>query len=721
VYWPRDLLPDAVPNARVLTYGYDTNVRHRFMGRTNKSTVYDIAGDLLVSLTSARQRSLGRPLVFVAHSLGGILVKECLRRSRSYRTHQQQLGAVFASTLGIIFFGTPHGGSDPRGFFQYVAEMAIKSVGFSANANIVSALLPSSERLKELRDEFGPMAREQGWVVHSFQEQYGIIALGGNKVVEDPSSCLNDPSLEITQHIARNHMQMCRFSSFSDPEYAKFVAALIRTLERPSSLAPSHAVLDPTSPLDPTSRRERLETLAFPKMFIRETTVRQAHRTTCDWLLESPQFRFWLDNRQRETHHGFLWIMGKPGTGKSTAMKFLVDHTRATFRNTLAVAFYFNARGDELEKSVPGMYRSLLYQIMTKEPRLAQVLDALGPVPFQDEDLVVWELATLESLFRAAISRLGLLHLVCFIDALDECDEDQTRSLVSVLEQLAGLALNNNLHLRICLSSRHYPHISVQKRVLLVLENEREHFADMSKYMSTELRIGNGPDDKAVREELLRRSRGIFLWIVIATSLLNKAYAHGQTMDLKTRLQALPSELGSLFQELITRDDENREATVICFQWLLYSFRPLNIPELYFAIKSTLPDSTPGRWDRRQVTMTDMVRYLLSISKGLVEVLADDGGSTRVQFIHESVSDYLRSDAGLAALSPSLQPNLPGLSHEILMRGCVQYLRAEEIGAIAQPGNTWTLDQQLDSVKEQLPFFRYASMQVLGHAEAATS
>lgn len=46
------------------------------------------------------------------------------------------------------------------------------------------------------------------------------------QVVEDVASCLGDSRLEMTTHIARNHMEMCRFSDLQDPEYRKVVAAL---------------------------------------------------------------------------------------------------------------------------------------------------------------------------------------------------------------------------------------------------------------------------------------------------------------------------------------------------------------------------------------------------------------------------------------------------------------------------------------------------------------
>lgn len=169
-----------IPNGRVLTFGYDSHIKHRLGPCRNTSTVYDIAGDFLVALEASRRKEPSRPVVFVAHSLGGIIVKETLRRSNlSPHIH---LRKVCESTTGIVFFGTPHGGADPRNLLLKVAESLFKAFGAQVNDHIVNALLPSSERLRELRDEFSPIAFERGWAVHSFQEQYGIRWLNGKKV-----------------------------------------------------------------------------------------------------------------------------------------------------------------------------------------------------------------------------------------------------------------------------------------------------------------------------------------------------------------------------------------------------------------------------------------------------------------------------------------------------------------------------------------------------------
>ena len=74
VYWPRDLLPTDCPKARIMTWGYDTIITKGIAAPTNKSSIFAHARDLLFALN--RERPQGRPLMFVAHSLGGIVVKE---------------------------------------------------------------------------------------------------------------------------------------------------------------------------------------------------------------------------------------------------------------------------------------------------------------------------------------------------------------------------------------------------------------------------------------------------------------------------------------------------------------------------------------------------------------------------------------------------------------------------------------------------------------------
>ena len=131
-------------SARVLTYGYDTHIRHK-LGRSGPkdATIYDFAWDFLVALEAGRRDEPFRPILFIAHSLGGIIVKELLRRSSDDLLRQSHLRSVSSSTIGVMFFGTPHGGADPRGILRSIAERVFKATGLSVNEQIVNSLLPS--------------------------------------------------------------------------------------------------------------------------------------------------------------------------------------------------------------------------------------------------------------------------------------------------------------------------------------------------------------------------------------------------------------------------------------------------------------------------------------------------------------------------------------------------------------------------------------------------
>jgi hypothetical protein len=72
--WLKDMLPLKMPRIRAMTFGYNATV----LAGTTVSGVRDNAKSLLMALRNLRQgdRSEGRPIVFVGHSLGGIIIKQ---------------------------------------------------------------------------------------------------------------------------------------------------------------------------------------------------------------------------------------------------------------------------------------------------------------------------------------------------------------------------------------------------------------------------------------------------------------------------------------------------------------------------------------------------------------------------------------------------------------------------------------------------------------------
>ncbi|KAH8747989.1 hypothetical protein F5883DRAFT_697833, partial [Diaporthe sp. PMI_573] len=107
--WPKTLLPSELHGARILTHGYDAYIARRRVALSNR--LIDLATNLLMNLTTngAHYDASSRLLVFVAHSLGGLVYKEAILLSRDHpKTH---LRGLFDCTKGIIFMGTPYKGA----------------------------------------------------------------------------------------------------------------------------------------------------------------------------------------------------------------------------------------------------------------------------------------------------------------------------------------------------------------------------------------------------------------------------------------------------------------------------------------------------------------------------------------------------------------------------------------------------------------------------------
>ena len=438
--------------------------------------------------------------------------------------------------------------------------------------------------------------------------------------------------------------------------------------------------------------------------------------------LSSLEYKDWLDPNKILEHNGFLWVKGKPGAGKSTMMKYTLEHARKEMTSAVIISFFFNARGEALEKSTLGMYRSLLFQLLTAVPDLQKVFIPLASAKQKFGKIYGWDIEELKAILASTIENLGQQHLTCFIDALDECEEDQVRDMVSFLERLGQVAVSSGIRLNIYLSSRHYPHISIEKGIKLIMEGQQGHDQDIAKYVNSKLKAGRGKQFDGVKAEILSRASGVFLWVVLVVQMLNKAYDHGQIYALQRRLREIPDKLDDLFADILTRDGENREELVLCLQWILYAQRPLKRPELYFAIMSGIEPAELTEWDPEEITTMDMEKFILSCSKGLAEVTKTKDQT--VQFIHESVRDFLLRRNGLSKLQSDLGSNVAGLSHEQLKQCCYRYIAIDMSQQL--PLNTplpAALSEEAKNlrmlVSEKFPFLEYAVHTMLNHADAA--
>lgn len=119
--------------------------------------IRDHAVDLLNALASSREKVEAdrRPIIFVVHSLGGLVCKDALLVAS--RGPEQHLKMIIESTQGVVFIATPHSGSALAG----MARLPMQVFGLirQVNSDLVSVLEIQSEVLERIQSDFLAVVR----------------------------------------------------------------------------------------------------------------------------------------------------------------------------------------------------------------------------------------------------------------------------------------------------------------------------------------------------------------------------------------------------------------------------------------------------------------------------------------------------------------------------------------------------------------------------------
>ncbi|PNP78967.1 hypothetical protein FNYG_07832 [Fusarium nygamai] len=514
------------------------------------------------------------------------------------------------------------------------------------------------------------------------------------------------------------------YAAMTAAVYAKELLSVVSTDRIDQTYKPTSSV--GVDPVLQERRKTLLGSLEYKEIHSRRLGVEVAHEETCRWLIEDPVYRRWLDRSMLSQHHGFLWIKGKPGAGKSTIMKFAYSQAMKAMDNAIVISFFFNARGDDLEKSIVGMYRSLLWELLSKASGLQKVLDDADLIPLSHYDQPMWSAEVLRSLLSLAIASLGRKRLLCFVDALDECDRKDVYDMIEHFQAIGKDSASRGSEVYICFSSRNYPFVDIGNGQELILEHHPGHEHDLEAYIHSKLKVKRHREAEAdeLRNDIRVKANGVFLWVKLVIQMLNEDFGYANSLAVQRKtLQEIPPELSDLIRDILRRDNKHPENLLLSIEWILFSKRPLQWEELYFALISGLHPDTLSRWNRRKTTIQDMKQFILSSSKGLAEITKPN--TQTVQFIHESVRDFLLKDDGLGHLRRDLQLGAedPQCSaHDRLKACCHTYIQLDisPYVSLDTPRRMGELGAA-SVLHESFPFMKYAIHHIFYHAETAAS
>ncbi|CAH0051685.1 unnamed protein product [Clonostachys solani] len=406
-----------------------------------------------------------------------------------------------------------------------------------------------------------------------------------------------------------------------------------------------------------------LSSLYFQSLPIRHRTIPENFEDTFSWIFTEGVFRRWV-----EQEGGIFWITGKPGSGKSTLMKFLADNYKtryflnkwaSPFKGAIA-AHYFWHSGTEMQKSLLGFLQTLLFEILVQMPgSIASILpsqwERAMDSPFQVRQMA-W---SLEDLSRAInnlvqIDDLGI-RLCLFVDGLDEFDGDHQE----VCKLLVSLV--RTPHIKICLSSRPWNvfedefggnaarRINIHELTGPDIEKfVKGHLFCHRHWNTTSLET---EEKQALMNEIRQRAKGVFLWVVLVTkSLCDGLTNQDKLHDFMRRLELLPNDLEDLFKHILNRVDpiywqKSAEYLKLALDSdgrlpaQAYDFHESDHEDKNYAI---LWPIQPLSWERLCTIQGRAKRRIAALTGGLLEA---EGavGTINIDFLHRTVSDFLRT------------------------------------------------------------------------------
>ncbi|KAL6836241.1 hypothetical protein J3E69DRAFT_320897 [Trichoderma sp. SZMC 28015] len=411
--WIRDALPHLVPKVNFILYGYDT----KLAGSRSFQTVADIALTFIHTLQRGGWAGPGSTkLIFFAHSLGGIVLKEAFRMLADSSVRDE---LILNRTRGAILFGVPSQGLD-------VSDLQIMLEGQPNKDALVKEISNESPFVEVLEEQFSGISHLQKmkllWAYETETTPTVIIADGKYKrsgpgtIFVSPLSatsqrCNFEPGSTI--QINANHSDMVKFSPGS--ELIDRIAYKLQDMLKDtcSTKEASEEATEPSIEMMAAfhieSQRTRIvnhvDTAEDPEFWDIHSIIQAIHAPERDSRLEqvdvavghSFSWAFeraavgltsWLQNDEK-----LFWISGKPGSGKSTFMKYLHNNPltadylrlwRRSANNFVRATFFFHHRGTAIQKSLEGLHRGILSQVLkqapqsflTIQPRLVQAYQA---------------------------------------------------------------------------------------------------------------------------------------------------------------------------------------------------------------------------------------------------------------------------------------------------------------------------------------------------------
>ncbi|KAL7808677.1 hypothetical protein V8C26DRAFT_412845 [Trichoderma gracile] len=421
-------------------------------------------------------------------------------------------------------------------------------------------------------------------------------------------------------------------------------------------------------------RKECLSSLSF--VDTRFDKIVKACEGTFQWLWEHPQYKAWSTSKASS----ILLIEGKPGSGKSTLTKYFNDfmlEEQPSAHSAIVAKFFYSYRDGSLQRSHYSMLRSLLYDIISQDEAFFYHVQAEYRRQ-RSRDIryggVDWDYDSLKRALRSLLDYPLPRPLYLIIDAVDESDEEDRRSIIKLLFEIAGKTTLGIV--KIFVASRPVEQLDVRRQnINSIIKLQAETLHDISRFARS---ILDGLNvslllDKAT-EYIINNANGVFLWVRLVGCELEASLEDCESEDvIFQRLKQLPTELDDFYQLMLARLD-NKPYTadsITMFQSILWAARPVTADELLQAVAISNIPNMESLTDESLETRIPLKGRITRCGGNFLEFKQSNGFET-VQIMHQTVRDFFLRPHGYAAQTKFQMREGDAIKHVAKM--CIRYL-----------------------------------------------
>ncbi|KAK3988899.1 hypothetical protein QBC44DRAFT_397126 [Cladorrhinum sp. PSN332] len=747
--WPQDLLHSedyGVQDLRIWSFEYNTTLR----GSSHVSQIGDHARELLgwimikiggTSWIRAPQPGEAgtvqlKPIIFVGHSLGGMLIKKAMLIAET----EDDYKVVWHATRGAMFFAVPHHGldrADWKSFVTLVLKANAPVRGIRPTSRMEEQAVANGEALLGITHDFRRLQESLFFVNYS----EGRLMRGSTVPIIAEGRGWMDAPRQFALKLDGDHLGLCKFEKPRERVTGDFETVVSHLKHLVGASKALENIGD--------TAKEALESLC-PTGFHGYFMAKQATVGTCGWIGHRKPFQDWVGNKSESR---MLWIQGPPASGKS----YLTRHIIADLippSTTQKVAHCF------LDDSVPGrrrlehLLRATLHHALRVEPELIQhylvppylkALRASNSGILPDDD--IWTLEVLIPIWPEVVANVtsrGVLTVVVdgfsemsldcqqgFLDCLDDFKFNKAESqeqrdrlnvlLVSREDAEAQEQLEGQEEFQVYKIKPEDVQEDIEKTVMAAVTNPDNLDVQDPDLARRRLEDLDQDQVREIRDTIVNSSGGNFLLAKMKAEVISEALLVETPETTMALVKELPDDIAGMYDERLRRVQE--DSTYLPFvrhllRWAAFQKEPLKETEINTAVALGMAQDQAST-SRVSKEKLETLQKLIGSTRSMVEKHARNLVEIREGALQPV--DELLKERLTRASNDGLELHMEdGPSHAALANTCISYLTMDYFEDSHKPMAD-SADEKVRKRIEDHAFSRYAALYWKDHVEAAGS